>query len=233
MQGASEVSLHTRIMISSQKSAPSGPDLYSTDHALSADGTEIGYRRYGAGPAVVLVQGAIGTVQSYHDLPVHLSSDFSVYVPERRGRPLSPRKYNPDHSIAREIEDLQAVIHVSGARCLFGLSSGAVIALEAARVLPNIEKLALYEAPLYVPPRAMRLDLVARLNREIEAGHMAAAMTTALLASGLAPRLFTLLPRAIVDNVLAAFLCWDARRRTPGSAPYGTWCPACVTTSTW
>ena len=191
---------------------------YSMGEMTSADGTKIGFRQYGAGPALILVQGAIGTVESYHDLASHLAADFSVYVPERRGRPLSPREYAPDHSVARELEDLQAVIQVSGAHSLFGLSSGAVIALEAARVLPGIEKLALYEPPLYVPPRAMRFDLVARLNREIEAGRMAAAMATALLASGLAPRLLTLLPRVVLDRAVALLLRRDARRRIFGSA---------------
>lgn len=87
-------------------------------------------------------------MQSYHDLASNLACNFSVYVPERWGRPLSLREYTPDHSIAREVEDLQALIAVSKAQRLFGLSSGAVIALETARVLPCIEKLALYEAPL-------------------------------------------------------------------------------------
>ena len=74
--------------------------LYSTSETTSADGTRIGFRHYGAGPALILVQGAIGTVESYHDLASHLAADFSVYVPERPGRPLSPREYTPDHSVA-------------------------------------------------------------------------------------------------------------------------------------
>ena len=195
----------------------SEPFPYTTSEITSADGTRIGFRQYGAGPALILVQGAIGTVESYHDLAGHLSSDFSVYVPERRGRPLSPREYTPDHSVQRDVEDLQALIQLSGARRLFGLSSGAVIGLEAARVLLGIAKLALYEPPLYVPPRTMRFDLLERLNREVKAGRMAAAMVTALLASGLAPRLLTLIPRVVVEGILALVFRWDTRRKRFGS----------------
>ncbi len=185
----------------------------------SKDGTEIGYRRYGAGPAVVLVQGAIGTTHSYHELAGHLAGDFTVYVPERRGRPLSPCAYGPDHCIEKEVEDLEAVLGRSGACRVFGLSSGAVIALEAARVLPSIRKLVLYEAPLYVRPRRMRFDLVSRFDREVEAGHTAAALVTALLASGLAPRLLRFLPRRSTEAAVALFLRRDDRRRTRNEPP--------------
>jgi len=178
----------------------------------SQDGTRIGYRQYGAGPAVVLVQGAIGTTQSYHELASYLASDFTVYVPERRGRPLSPGAYRPDHTIERELEDLAALFERAGSPFLFGLSSGAVIALEAARVFPSVRKLVLYEAPLYVPPQQLRLDLVARLNREIAAGKTAAAMLTALFAAGTAPALLRFLPRPLLEAALALFLRWDARR---------------------
>ena len=158
----------------------------------SKDGTRIGYDRYSAGPAVILVQGAMGTTHSYRELAKQLAIDFTVYVPERRERPLSPRSFSPDHSVDREVEDLAAMFERLGAGFLFGLSSGAVIALEAACVLPNVRKLVLYEPPLYVSPRRMRLDLVACYSREVEAGKLPAALVSALMASDLAPTILKL-----------------------------------------
>lgn len=196
---------------STSNSANSGVN-YVIGFVTSKDGTRIGYRQYGAGPAVALVQGAIGTTQSYHELASNLANDFAVYVPERRGRPLSPHAYAPDHVVQRDVEDLEALFEHSGAHFLFGLSSGAVIALEAARVLPSIHKLVLYEAPLYVPPKQMRLDLVARFYRQVAAGNIAAAMLTALITSGLAPPFFRLISRSLLEIAIAFVLRKDARQ---------------------
>lgn len=191
---------------------------FTSASVTSKDGTQIGYRRYGVGPGVILVQGAMGTTHSYHELALHLASDFTVYVPERRGRPLSPCPFSPDHSIDREVEDLAAVFDRSGAAFLFGLSSGAVIALETARRLANVRKLVLYEPPLYVPPRRMRFDLISRYNREVEAGDLPAALVSALMASGLAPTILKVAPRALTETATAIALCLDALRKS-GSYP--------------
>jgi pimeloyl-ACP methyl ester carboxylesterase len=185
---------------------------YIESSVLSKDGTKIGFRQYGSGPAVILVQGAIGTTQSYHELAANLAADFEVYVPERRGRPMSQSSYDPDHVVEKEMEDLEALFERSGASFLFGLSAGAAIALEAARVFPLVSKLVSYEAPLHVLPHALRLDLVARLNREVDAGETSAAMVTALIASGFAPPLFNLIPRFLIEPALSLFLSWDERQ---------------------
>jgi pimeloyl-ACP methyl ester carboxylesterase len=54
--------------------------------------------------------------------------------------------------VAREVEDLEAVIDAAGGQaCVYGISSGAVLAVDAARRLPDkITKLALYEPPCVV-----------------------------------------------------------------------------------
>jgi pimeloyl-ACP methyl ester carboxylesterase len=66
---------------------------------MSRDGTKIGYRQAGHGPGIVLVQGAMGTAYNYDQLATDLASDFTVYVPDRRGRGMSPREYDTEHSI--------------------------------------------------------------------------------------------------------------------------------------
>ncbi len=71
-------------------------------------------------------------VHAYRELALALSASFTVITAGRRGPGISPCPYTADHSIARDVEDLDAVMAATGATKLFGLSSGAVIVLEAA-----------------------------------------------------------------------------------------------------
>jgi pimeloyl-ACP methyl ester carboxylesterase len=116
---------------------------------ISNDGTEIAYDKRGAGSAVVLVDGAL-CYRSFGPMP-HLAEllapHFAVYNYDRRGRGDSgdTQPYN----LAREIEDIEALINEAGGSAfVFGTSSGACVALEAALRLGNkIKKLAMYEPP--------------------------------------------------------------------------------------
>lgn len=56
--------------------------------------------------------------------------------------------YGDFHGLRTEIGDLSAVLDASGARYVFGLSAGAVIAIETALARPRITKLALFKPPL-------------------------------------------------------------------------------------
>ena len=78
-----------------------------------------------------------------------LAAHFTVYVYDRRGRGESGDAST--YAVEREVEDIAALIAEAGGKAsLFGISSGAVLALEAADRLPGVVKLALYEAPLIV-----------------------------------------------------------------------------------
>ena len=104
----------------------------------SCDGTSIAFRRYGTGPAIVLVGGASGVAGR---LAVLLAG-FTVFHHDRRGTGDSGD--TAPYALAREVEDLEAVIASAGGPVsLAGLGSGAVLALEAARTLPGITRLAL------------------------------------------------------------------------------------------
>ena len=110
----------------------------------SADGTTIGYYRVGRGPAIVLLHGAAQSSENLSALARDLSDRFTVFVPDRRGRGRSG-PYGDFRGLRSEIEDLSAVLDGSGAHNVFGLSAGAVIAIETALVRPDMTKLALYE----------------------------------------------------------------------------------------
>jgi pimeloyl-ACP methyl ester carboxylesterase len=116
----------------------------------SADGTTIAYDTRGQGPAVIVVAGAMTLRQSNAQLAELLAPGFTVVSYDRRGRGDSgdTRPYG----VAREVEDIEALIDEAGGSAgLYGHSSGATLALEAAAQLGGktgkVGKLALYEPP--------------------------------------------------------------------------------------
>ena len=115
----------------------------------SKDGSAIVFDKTGQGPALILVGGAF---QDRSGLAAHaavLSSHFTVYNYDRRGRGESGDI--PPYAIEREVEDIGALVQeAGGSALLFGGSSGAVLALEAATRVLGIKKLALWEPPFVV-----------------------------------------------------------------------------------
>ena len=142
------------------------------DTVTSADGTRIAYDRYGEGPAVILVNGALGyrKFKTMEQIATSLSEQCTVINYDRRGRgdsgPSGPA------SVEREIEDLAALIDTVGGRAsLWGYSSGSAVALRAAAAGLSVEKLVLYEIPFKTDPIAKfpRDDYAARLEPLIAA----------------------------------------------------------------
>jgi pimeloyl-ACP methyl ester carboxylesterase len=150
----------------------------TTNHTVtSKDGTIIGYHQLGSGPGLVLVQGAMGSAHNFSDLAKMLSETFTVYVPDRRGRGMSPCPYNKNYTVQKDVEDLEAILSKTGAHFVFGLSSGAVISLIASITLPAIHKVAAYEPPFFV--NGLPSAFFERYKEEIEKGRIAAALTAA------------------------------------------------------
>jgi pimeloyl-ACP methyl ester carboxylesterase len=187
---------------------PSG----GTGSVTSADGTTIGYRQAGDGPGVVLVHGGGQSSQNLMTLTRSLSGRFTVYVPDRRGRGMSGR-YREDHGLRAEIEDLGALLDHTHARNVFGVSVGALIAIEAARTLPAITRLALYEPPLE-SDGVTQTAWLPRYERELAAGKPAAALVTIL--KGTADRTaFRLVPRFLLTSALGLLIRATDRRPAP------------------
>ena len=141
----------------------------------SADGTTIAYETAGAGPALILVDGAMcyrdfGPARS---LAAALADRFTVYLYDRRGRGESGNTL--PWAEEREIDDLAAVLTAAGGEAaLLACSSGAVLAADAANRLRGVTRLALYEPPFIVDdthaPREATFvpdteDLIARDDR--------------------------------------------------------------------
>jgi pimeloyl-ACP methyl ester carboxylesterase len=149
-------------------------------HVTSSDGTKIEFDRSGEGPAVILVTGATG-VRSHPmmtRLAALLAPRFTVFNYDRRGRGGSGD--TPPYAVEREIEDIDALIdEAGGSAFVYGISSGAVLALDAASKLPTrIAKLALYEPPFIVddsrPP--LPAEYVQQLDAAIAGGDRGAAV---------------------------------------------------------
>jgi pimeloyl-ACP methyl ester carboxylesterase len=191
-------------------------DSVSNLSVRSADGTRIGCRQSGQGAGVVLVQGTMGTAQHFRQLAALLAQDFTVYVPDRRGRGMS-ESGGADYTTQKEVEDLDALLQATGARHVFGLSSGALIALQAALTLTTIEKLAIYEPPLFV--NGAPLALIQRYENEMAQNKIAAAMITAMQAAQMGPPIFNLLPRWLLEPLTEMMLRQDDQK---GSGDYPT-----------
>jgi pimeloyl-ACP methyl ester carboxylesterase len=140
------------------------------DTVTSKDGTTIAFDRLGDGPPVILVCGGSVDRMSNAGVAAILASDFTVFNYDRRGRGDSGD--TPPYAIEREVEDIDAVITAAGgSACLYGSSSGAGLALEAAASGLPVTKLALWEPP-YIMDEARRppADQVERYNEMIAEG---------------------------------------------------------------
>jgi len=154
----------------------------------SKDGTTIAYDQYGSGPTVIFVHGAVqyrafdqGMVQLANLLAPH----FTVMNYDRRGRGDSGD--TQPFAVMREIEDIEALIG-SGSAYLYGISSGAALAMEAALVLgAKVEKLAMYEPPYNDDPEARKtwVNYTTQLDRAIAEGRKGDAMGLFMMLVGM------------------------------------------------
>lgn len=189
---------------------------------FSSDGTSIAYDVTGAGPTLVLVCGAIqhrAIDPSVAELAGLLSTRFTVISYDRRGRGESGD--TTPYAVEREIEDIAGLIAAHGGRAhLFGLSSGAILALEAVAAGLPIDRLALYEPPFAIAGARPDLppDYVEQLDRHLRAGDRDSAAEV-FFAEGVA------LPREMIEGMkqspfwpvvvgVAPTLAYDARITT-------------------
>lgn len=135
------------------------------EQATSRDGTVIAFERSGTGPAIILVVGAFNDRSTGAPLALRLEPHFTVLRYDRRGRGDSGD--TAPYAVEREIEDLEALIGAAGGSAdVFGYSSGAILAVEAAAQGLAIQKLALYEPP----PVGPMGEIISQLSEMIAAG---------------------------------------------------------------
>ncbi|MDQ1423936.1 MAG: hypothetical protein QOD72_1434 [Acidimicrobiaceae bacterium] len=178
----------------------------------SADGTSIAFECVGDGPPLIVVVGALSDRSAPRSFAARLASDLCVYTYDRRGRGASAD--TRPYSVERELDDLAAMISAAGGEAfVFGHSSGAVLALEAAARRLPVRKLAVYEPPYIVDDTRTR---PATLGERV----------TALIASGRrgdALRLFLTEGPQLPSEVIAAMEAgegWAAMEAISHTLPY-------------
>ncbi|NUP76981.1 MAG: alpha/beta fold hydrolase [Nonomuraea sp.] len=152
----------------------------------SSDGTRIAFEQAGEGPAVVLVDGAMCYRGAGPNTPLaaELARSFTVCTYDRRGRGESGD--GAAFAVEREVEDLAAVIGRAGGDVrVFGHSSGAVLALEAALAGVPIARLALFEPP----PLGEESGLSDELDKLVREGRRGEAVEAFQLAVGIPPEM--------------------------------------------
>jgi pimeloyl-ACP methyl ester carboxylesterase len=161
----------------------------------SADGTSIAFTKAGQGPPLILVDGALCS-RSFGPMPklaAQLTPHFTVYTYDRRGRGASGD--TPPYATGREVDDIEALVELAGdGETVFvhGTSSGAALALEAAKRIPAIGKLTVYEPPFIVDGTRSPIpgDYLARLSRLVAEGRSGDAVKMFMRFVG-TPAIFT------------------------------------------
>lgn len=164
----------------------------------SADGTTLAYDIYGDGPPLIFITGA-SCFRNFGPVVQDakgFAKEFTVYNYDRRGRGDSTD--TQPYAIAREIEDIEAMIDAAGGKAnLYGHSSGAVLALEAALRLPDkIDKVLLYDPP-YVhdeTEKATYGKLSKQVHSLLDVGKNGPAMRTFLKGIGMPTFFVYLMP---------------------------------------
>jgi pimeloyl-ACP methyl ester carboxylesterase len=158
----------------------------------SKDGTRIAYDRTGAGPALILVDGALqyqAFDQGRVELADRLAPYFTVISYDRRGRGESGDTL--PYAVEREIEDIEALIdQAGGSAFLYGISSGAALAMEAAAKLGGkVKALAMYEAPYNSDPAAQQAwkEYTRKLGELLTAGRRGDAVGLFMMLVGASP----------------------------------------------
>src|SRR6185369_11724715 len=187
----------------------------TTTTVTSKDGTKIAVDVLGSGPAIVLVSGGSVDRGSNAGLAEVLKGDFTVHNYDRRGRGDSGDTL--PYAVEREIEDIEAVIAAAGGSAhLYGSSSGAGLALEAAAAGASVERLILWEPPYNLDPAGRPpADSVEQLDRMVADGRRGDAATFFMVDMVRMPAEFAAFARTQpwwpAQEAIAHTLAYDAR----------------------
>jgi pimeloyl-ACP methyl ester carboxylesterase len=149
----------------------------ATSTVTSADGTIIALDRFGDGPPVIMAAGAFNDRSATEPLARALGTRLGALNYDRRGRGDSGD--TAPYAVQREIDDIAALVAEAGApAAVFGYSSGANLALQAAASGLPIAKLVLYEPPFNPDDSYPTLprDLASRLAELVAAGRRGEAV---------------------------------------------------------
>jgi len=181
------------------------------------DGVTLGWYSVGSGPGVLVLHGSMESAVSHLELAQALSDQFTVHLLDRRGRGLSG-PYPASYDVRSEVADVRAVLSATESVNVFGVSSGAIIALEAASF---VKKAAVFEPPLF-PSATSPAAALAQLDASLATGDVPDAMVTGMLAAEMGPAFLRRLPRPLLRGLTSMGIRQDARRGgAEGYVPMG------------
>jgi pimeloyl-ACP methyl ester carboxylesterase len=181
-----------------------------TNFVKSADGTQIAYDRLGSGPLVALASGMFGHRPAFEEEAKQLATRFTVLNYDRRGRGESG---DPPYAREREVEDLAALIEAEGGSAMvYGRSSGAGLALNAAASGLPITRLVLFEPP-YGPgdedSKQAARELAENVGAAIAQDRRADAIAMFLPATGLSREMAEELSQDPTMQAMAPTMMYD------------------------
>ena len=150
-----------------------------SEFATSADGTRIAYDRFGSGPVLIFVDGAM-QFRAFDPQTGQLAEKLAergltTVRYDRRGRGESV--FEGPSSLDQEVADLTALIEeLGGPAALYGSSSGGAIALAAAAAGLPVSRLALWEVPLDAELGDEGARFLAGLRDQISTGDTEASL---------------------------------------------------------
>ena len=189
----------------------------------SRDGTPISYRHVGEGPGLVVLHGTMSSAENHVELAMALADAYTVYIPDRRGRGESG-PFPAAYGVQTEVEDLDAVLEATGATDVLGVSSGAIIGLEAAAGGSRIRRLAAFEPPLFDNPETPRA-LLTRFDAEMARGRLAVALVVAMKGAKMGPPIFNLFPDGLLVSMTTLAMRQEDRRPRNGYVPMRSLAP--------
>ena len=150
-----------------------------TEFATSADGTRIAYDRFGSGPVLIFVDGAMQfrafDPQTGALAELLAERGLTTVRYDRRGRGESA--FEGPSSLDQELADLATLIEtVGGEAALYGSSSGGAIALAAAASGLPVSRLALWEVPLDAELGGEGAEFLAGFRKETATGDTEASL---------------------------------------------------------
>lgn len=169
------------------------PRHTSPEYATSRDGSRIAHWRYGSGPALLIIGGALSDHSTYVPLAETLSPACTTIIWDRRERGHSVHAASP-YSPEREVDDVNALLSTCvGPVTIYGHSSGAALALRVAAAGLPVARLVLGDPP-YSPHtpdadamRAEHAQQAERLRALVAQADHAGAVRFFLSGFGLSP----------------------------------------------
>jgi pimeloyl-ACP methyl ester carboxylesterase len=183
----------------------------------SRDGTTIAFTKRGAGPPLIIVDGAFCYRENgpATELAKVLAQHFTVFTYDRRGRGESAD--TAPYAVEREIDDLRALSREAGATPFaVGISSGGALLLQAVASGVGVRRVVLYEPPYLAGPNGPRSleDARNRLQSFVSAGDRAGAVRFCMTDVYGAPRAFVFAMPFLMPNA------WRRNKLVVHTVPY-------------